>query len=166
MDEYSENKKLREYHTTLLEQHPELQHAQIEFIRHRHDPAFAICSPTGDRDRDIIVFISDGRISLAFGPWHTHEFNDQAISVDDTEILDSYDFMSYDVYYSIPDYIKMIVAGQIVYTIERDAILELKWKYALLEALTDPWYPDTINTVSWDGTHDRKISLKDLDCPE
>ncbi len=69
---------------------------------------------------------------------------------------------------AIIDLVKMIISNEIVYFIEIGRenpfsdILNLKYKNAIASELTDRYSSGEIDIRSWDGTRDKRVSLKDL----
>lgn len=114
-------------------------------------------SPTGDKERDIFIWIDDGDISIEFGLWHTH--GNALLETDERGVFEEY---------SIIDLIKMIVSNEIVYFIETGSnppfsgILNLKNKNEIARELTSQYSSGEIDIRSWDATRDRRIALKDL----
>ena len=116
-----------------------------------------LLSPTGDTDRTILVWVEESDISIGFGPWHTH-----GSAMFETDEKGYYEDVA------IIDLVKMIISNEIVYFIEIGRenpfsdILNLKYKNAIASELTDRYSSGEIDIRSWDGTRDKRVSLKDL----
>lgn len=116
-----------------------------------------IPSPTGEQERGIFIWVDNGDISIEFGLWHTH-----------VSLLLETEEKGYYREYSILDVVKMIVANEIVYFTETggetpySGILNLNNKNEIAELLTGPYSTGEIEVRSWDGTQDKKATLKNL----
>lgn len=116
-----------------------------------------IPSPTGEKERDIFIWISDGRVSLEFGLWHTH--SRAMFETDQKGVYETY---------TILELAQMIIANEFVYFVEIGAekpfpgVLCLRHKHAVETELTSKYSTGDIFIKSWDGTQDRRVTLKDL----
>jgi hypothetical protein len=118
-----------------------------------------IPSPTGDTERDLMIYFADqlDDITLGFGAWHTHG------KVWIRERSEVYRVIS------ILDGAKLIVASELVgYSFEPGDKLErsmayLSSRWDLEDILTQKGSTGRIRTKSWDGKNDRVITLADLE---
>ena len=113
-------------------------------------------SPTGDSERNLVLWVCNEDLSIAFSLWHNHG--------DPVEMLDG---SPYEVR-SLPllDFVDRIVTDEIVCFREADgivdAIMDLSQPDAILDVLTDKYSSGTIKIISWSGSADQQVSLADI----
>jgi hypothetical protein len=117
-------------------------------------------SPTGDKDRQIGVWMEKGvEPSVDFGAWHTHagvEQDDIAATIEGED--------------RIIDLIEGIMAGRhvlISYVGGRcdqfSTLIDLRVPDALLDEITSENAPNRLRIKTWSGSGDRDVTLGDLE---
>ncbi|MCC7380462.1 MAG: hypothetical protein IT384_01425 [Deltaproteobacteria bacterium] len=110
-----------------------------------------IPSPTGDRLRDIVVWLENGTtLSIAFGAWHVHA--DTLASPDRPE-------------QQLIEIVAAIVRADILALSELDGnregalgVIDRRGDDAIEKELTSPYSTGVIRLCSWDGTVDQIVS--------
>ena len=149
----------KQLYSALVEWRPEFkEYCKTEVSKNgEYNLLVELPSPTGDAYRNIVIWVEEGDISIEFGPWHTHE----------SEMFET-DEEGYYEDVTIIDLVKMIISNEIVYFIDIGGekpfsdILNLKYKNAIASLLTDIYSSGEIDIRSWDGSQDKRVSLKDL----
>lgn len=149
----------KQLYSTLVEWRPEFKkYCKTEVSKNgEHNLHVELSSPTGDPYRSIVIWVGEGDISIGFGPWHTH-----GSATFETEQEGYYEEVA------IIDVVKMIISNEIVYFVEIggenafSSILNLKYKNAIASELTNKYSTGEIDIRSWDGSQDKRVSLKDL----
>ncbi|MBL4635338.1 MAG: hypothetical protein JKY56_15865 [Kofleriaceae bacterium] len=146
----------RQFFLALMRWRPEWrQHCRMQESDNgtESDLVVEIPSPTGDSGRNINVWVSNGDLSLSFGPWHTHG---QLI----LELCDGH----YEEV-GLLDAIRMIVENQLVCFHEElesglgGGLLDLRKPDAILEEITDKYSTGRISVRSWDGQADQNVDV-------
>lgn len=111
-------------------------------------------SPTGDDHRKLVLWISGGEPSLAFGGWHTHG----------TVVATPEDPLGHraliDIVLAIFDDLFVLVeeSGDLDGRAVEDAFgLDLREPDAILEYQTDPYRLETARLLSWTGARDQPL---------
>lgn len=112
-------------------------------------------SPTGDAQRNLVIWMEDGEPSLGFGMWHTHAGLFGEIQGAGCE--------------GLIDTARAILSDQFVlcYDVggEYDGswgVIDLRHREAIAEELTNPLSSGTVDIRSWRGSVDRRLELDDL----
>ena len=117
-----------------------------------------VSAPSGDPKAELVVWANeyDGP-SVAFGDWHTHEsvWEDSPENAPHQEILNLVEGILTERYVTCED-----VGCEANCS---TTILDLHDRDALLDELTDRYSPGMVRLRSWNGRHDRTVSLNDLE---
>lgn len=118
-----------------------------------------IPSPTGDPLREVIVWLDEGDLSVAFfSPWHVHGYlmysPDGAYSVD----------------ISLADMVRLILSDELLMVRDAASDNALAWelfipghgRHTLVDALTEPGSSGAVDVRSWSGAKDCRLTIADL----
>jgi hypothetical protein len=131
--------------------------SELRAGNHEGDLLVEVPSPTGDKARQLSVWIDEGgEPSIGFGWWHTHASLFGCSREDEAN--------------AIVLMLKAIVADEFVITHEGGlpedsdpwGVLDLREQDALEEALTSKYAGHALRILSWTGAADRTITLNDL----
>ncbi len=146
----------------LFEWQPEWRHQATvdDSYGERGTLVVRVPSPTGDPDRELIVWMDDGvEPSVGFGRWHTHAgvfcWSDEALTPEgqDTRILKLIDDIIHD------RCVICIDIGKEEDSLEW-SVVDLTCRDHLLDELTSPYAQAGVDLRSWGGSADGVVTLE------
>ncbi|MBK9305333.1 MAG: hypothetical protein IPM94_16095 [bacterium] len=151
---YDENRLTevsREFASELFARFPELrQHSEMERFDSASDWSLVV-DIRSPGDEEMIVCLEWGTVPTVFwGPGHWHDGEDGVAE-------DAFDLIAGIFDDRLVMYCPLGSGSQ-----PAPILMDSPTQEQLLEALTDPCYPDCAKLVSWSGRHDRLLRLKDL----
>ncbi|MBK8167830.1 MAG: hypothetical protein IPK64_17940 [bacterium] len=150
-DESQLTEASREFASELFARFPELrQHAEMERFDSASDWSLVV-SIRSPSDEEMIVCLEWGTVPTVYwGHGHWHD-GDESVAEDALDLIAGI-FDDRLVMYCPPGYDSQ----------PAPFLMDSPTQEQLLEALTDPRYPDCAKLVSWSGRHDRLLRLKDM----